>query len=94
MSSLAVYVFNLQAAHFFLEYWGMTSLFHDIGYPFELTFEQVMAFFDAGDDDRTANNPFIVYKNMKTMTQLSPRAQECFEKMYGRKFRTFDELLA
>ena len=32
-----------EAAHFFLEYWGMTSLFHDIGYPFELTFEQVMA---------------------------------------------------
>ena len=83
-----------RAAHFFLEYWGMTSLFHDIGYPFELTFEQVIAFFDADDDDRTANNPFIVYKNMETMTQLSPRAQEHFEKMYGRKFRTIDEVLA
>ena len=83
-----------KAAHFFLEYWGMTSLFHDIGYPFELTFEQVIAFFDADDDDRTANNPFIVYKNMETMTQLSPRAQEHFEKMYGRKFRTIDEVLA
>ena len=31
---------------------------------------------------------------MKTMTQLSPRAQEHFEKMYGRKFRTIDEVLA
>ena len=83
-----------EAAHFFLEYWGITSLFHDIGYPFELTFEQVMAFFEAGDDDRTANNPFVVYKNMKTMTELSPRAQEHFEKLYGRKFRSIDELLA
>jgi hypothetical protein len=83
-----------EAAHFFLEYWGITSLFHDIGYPFELTFEQVMAFFEAGDDDRTANNPFVVYKNMKTMTELSPRAQERFERLYGRKFRTIDELLA
>ena len=83
-----------KAAHFFLEYWGMTSLFHDIGYPFELTFEQVIAFFESNDDDRAANNPFVVYKNMKTMTQLSPRAQECFEKMYRRKFRTVDELLA
>ena len=82
------------AAHYFLKYWGMTSLFHDIGYPFELVFEQVMAFFDADDDDRTAKNPFIVYKNMKTMTELSPRAQERFEKMYGRKFRTIDEVLA
>ena len=83
-----------EAAHFFLEYWGITSLFHDIGYPFELTFEQVMAFFEAGDDDRTANNPFVVYKNMKTLTELSPRAQEHFEKLYGRKFRSIDELLA
>ena len=32
-----------RAAHFFLEYWGMTALFHDIGYPFELTFEQVIS---------------------------------------------------
>ena len=83
-----------EAAHFFLKYWGMTSLFHDIGYPFELTFEQVMAFFDADDDDRTASNPFVVYKNMKTMTGLSPRAQERFEKIYGRKFSSIDELLA
>ena len=28
------------------------------------------------------------------MTQLSPRAQECFDKMYGRKFCSIDELLA
>ena len=83
-----------KAAHFFLEYWGMTALFHDIGYPFELTFEQVMAFFEAGDDDRGTNTPFIVYKNMRTMTELSPLAQECFEKMYGRNFSTIDELLA
>ena len=31
-----------EAAHVFLEYWGLTSLFHDIGYPFELPFEQVL----------------------------------------------------
>jgi hypothetical protein len=57
-----------KAAHFFLEYWGMTALFHDVGYPFELTFEQAIAFFEAGEDDRGKNTPFIVYKNMKTMS--------------------------
>ena len=34
-----------KAAHHFLRYWGMTALFHDIGYPFELPFEQVEILF-------------------------------------------------
>ena len=83
-----------KAAHFFLEYWGMTALFHDVGYPFELTFEQVISFFEAGDDDRGKNTPFIVYKNMKTMTELGPQAQELFRKMYGRSFQMIDEVMA
>ena len=29
------------AAHHFLRYWGFTALFHDIGYPYELVFEQI-----------------------------------------------------
>ena len=56
--------------------------------------EQIMAFFEVGDNERVTGYPFIVYKNMQTMTRLSPRAQERFEEMYGRKFRTIDELLA
>ena len=35
---------NAVAAHF-LKYWGLTALFHDIGYPFELSFEQVKSYF-------------------------------------------------
>ncbi|MBQ9142127.1 MAG: hypothetical protein IJX63_10100 [Lachnospiraceae bacterium] len=35
---------NDLAAHF-LKFWGMTSLFHDVGYPFELSFEQVKSYF-------------------------------------------------
>ena len=83
-----------RAAHFFLEFWGMTALFHDVGYPFELTFEQVISFFEADDDDRGKHTPFVVYKNMKTMTQLGPEAQELLGKMYGRSFRTVDEVMA
>ena len=83
-----------RAAHFFLEFWGMTALFHDVGYPFELTFEQVIAFFEAGEDDRGKNTPFIVYKNMKTMTELGLEARELFRKMYGRRFQTIDEVMA
>ena len=30
----------------FLKLWGVTSLFHDIGYPFEIAHQQVQGFFD------------------------------------------------
>ena len=81
------------AANFFLKYWGMTSLFHDIGYPFELTFEQVMSYFDT-DDGARGRNPYIAYKNMEAMTTLSPRARERLKQLYGRDFHSFDVLMA
>lgn len=46
-----------QDACHFLKYWGMTSLFHDIGYPFELTFEQVKSYFG----DTIENVPFVPF---------------------------------
>ena len=36
----------------FLEYWGLTALFHDIGYPFELPFEQVLSYFEVDHQKR------------------------------------------
>ena len=80
------------AANFFLEFWGLTSLFHDIGYPFELSFEQMIAYFDA--DDARGKSPYIIYKNMETMTALCPQAQKRFRKLYGREFHTINEVLA
>jgi hypothetical protein len=53
-----------KAAHHFLEFWGLSSLFHDIGYPFELPFEQVKSYFE--DTEKAAGNrqlPFIAYNN-------------------------------
>ena len=41
-----------RAACCFLECWGLASLFHDIGYPFELPFEQVLSYFEVGEIGR------------------------------------------
>ncbi len=49
-----------EAAHHYLQFWGLSSLFHDIGYPFELPFEQVMSYFNK---DKGAI-PYVSYRNM------------------------------
>ena len=85
---------NHAAAAFFLAYWGLTSLFHDIGYPFELPFEQVLSYFELEDEKRGKDTPFLAYKNIHVMTDLGDQARGRFEQLYGREFRTVDELLA
>lgn len=49
-----------EAAHHFLKYWGLTALFHDIGYPFELPFEQVKSYFG----DTIKEVPFLAYRGV------------------------------
>ena len=85
---------NHAAANFFLEYWGLTSLFHDIGYPFELCFEQVISYFEADDEARGVKTPYIIYQNTRAMTELGPQARERFLQIYGRSFDSLDEVLA
>ena len=82
------------AANFFLEFWGLTALFHDIGYPFELVFEQAMSYFGVSDAERGEGAPYISYQNVAPMVEIGPDAQGCLERLYGRRFATVHELLA
>ena len=82
------------AASFFLAFWGLTALFHDIGYPFELPFEQVLSYFEVSDGARGESTPFLAYKNINVMTDLGPQAKERFKELYGREFHTLDEVMA
>ena len=83
-----------EAANLFLEYWGLTSLFHDIGYPFELPFEQVLSYFEVNHEKRGKNSLYLAYHDVEALTRLDEAAKDHFECMYGRQFDTVSRLLA
>lgn len=81
------------AAHF-LQFWGLSALFHDIGYPFELPFEQVASYFEVGGKKRK-NCPFVAYQDMTKFIQIDTSTQEELKKLLGgRTFVTTNELFA
>ena len=84
-------------AHHFLKYWGLASLFHDIGYPFELPFEQVASYFEVAGDDRK-KRPFIAYRNMEDQVKITESVARRLAEIYDMKsqpfFETTDELFA
>ena len=82
------------AACCFLEYWGLTSLFHDIGYPFELPFEQVMSYYEVAGGERGKGGLYLAYHDVESVTALGEEAKQHFENMYGRAFDTTEELFA
>ena len=56
-----------KAAGHFLEYWGLTSLFHDIGYPFEIAHQQMKSYvcsLDKNNNDDYGFSPYVSYKNI------------------------------
>lgn len=59
------------AACHFLEYWGLASLFHDIGYPFEIAHQQMKAYvckLDKRNNDTYGFTPYVSYRNMDQFT--------------------------
>lgn len=97
-----------QAAHHYLQYWGMASLFHDIGYPFELPCEQAASYFEVNHQKRE-NQIYLSYHSTSLLTALQPdmqkKLQEAVRSYDGRMlhpgdkpgdklFRSTDELFA
>ncbi len=83
-----------ETANLFLEYWGLTSLFHDIGYPFELPFEQVLSYFEVDHQERGKGSLYLAYHDVEALTGLDDVAKVHFETLYGKHFETTSELLA
>lgn len=84
-----------EAACHYLKYWGLTSLFHDIGYPFELPFEQVESYFEVEGDKKREGSPFVAYNELESFVAISESIKAQLKNMYADKdFATTNELFA
>ncbi len=55
----------------FLRWWGLTALFHDIGYPFQLAHEQIKVYSQTMWGEN-GNSPFVSYENMGALLSAEP----------------------
>ncbi len=79
----------------FLEYWGLTALFHDVGYPFEIPFEQILAYFEVDRKKRGPESVYIAYRNVYPLVRIEDAEREKLKTLYnGRVFGDVTELLA
>lgn len=79
----------------FLKYWGLVSLFHDIGYPFELAHAQIKTYCDEiwGKDD---DNLYVSYGNLVKFITLDSGVVERLRKTFTQdnSFATMNDLLS
>ena len=82
-------------AYYFLKYWGLASLFHDIGYPFELAHAQVKTYCEEiwGNDD---GNLYISYGNLDKFIAIEKDVAKRLKKTFkaDNSFSTINKLLA
>ncbi|MGF0033734.1 hypothetical protein ACQRBN_12315 [Bariatricus sp. SGI.154] len=81
-----------EAAHHYIRYWGLAALFHDIGYPFELPFEQVKSYYG----NSIIGVPFVAYRGVQDYIRLSEEEAAYYEKLLGRQLseKTVNAVLA
>ena len=86
-----------EAAYYkFLHLWGMSALFHDIGYPFQLAHEQIKNYTEEIWGKKNPLNPFVSFGNLENFTAIPKPAAERIKTKLGLKkeFSNLDELLA
>ncbi len=70
--------YQIEFDEHFIRFWGITSLFHDIGYIYEIPFEQIKSY---GEKIRgSLNKPFIVYKQADFWDDIRNRSNTISKK--------------
>ena len=82
------------AAAFFLKFWGLTALFHDIGYPFEIPFEQVVSYYEVDQKKRENVLLYIAYHDTNQFAVIDEKDNTQLNGIYGRRFSSVCDLLA
>ena len=82
-----------KTAHFFLEYWGLCALFHDIGYPFELSYELAMVYYDR-EGKRRGSELYPAYRGAESLARLHQDEAKHIAGLFGREFARLEEVLA
>ncbi len=85
-----------RALYTFLKLWGITSLFHDIGYPFQLAHEQIKNYSEELWGKGNPLNPYVSFGNFSAFTSLSNETAERLQRSLNApvKFKSLDELFA
>ena len=90
----------------FLKFWGMTALFHDIGYPFQLAHEQIKSYAEevwVGDEEDKDKKreimervPYVSYGNMHKFLAFDERVKEQLKKAFpqAKQLDDVNQLLA
>ena len=73
-----------KAACHFLESWGLTSLFHDIGYPFEIAHQQMKAYICNLFSDDNGDSGFAPYVSYRSMDEFAHSRLGDLNELYAR----------
>lgn len=83
-----------KSACHFLKFWGMTALFHDIGYPFQLAHEQIKTYSEEVWGKKNPGNPYVSYGNLANLIAIDEKVSKRLSKTFSAKITDINELLA
>lgn len=90
----AFYGLDEGGALHFLKFWGMTALFHDVGYPFQLAHEQIKTYSEEVLGKNNPARPYVSYGNLSSFLALDRAAAARLKKRFSTKIGNINELLS
>ncbi len=67
----------------FLSLWGACALFHDIGYPFEITHEEVKNYINGICTDIIQNHPYVSFENLEGFISFSEEESKFLNDLFN-----------